>query len=105
MRLVSSSCSRSLAERKRADLWTVFERILSDLAADHRITTNGIFAVLTEHYCESGNRSPYTHVIVDEAQEIGVSELRFLASLIGERADGLFFTGDLGQRIFQAPFS
>jgi hypothetical protein len=34
-----------------------------------------------------------------------VAELRFLASLAANRADGLFFAGDLGQRIFQQPFS
>ena len=43
--------------------------------------------------------------MVDEAQDLGVAELRFLAALGSERADALFFTGDLGQRIFQQPFS
>jgi superfamily I DNA/RNA helicase len=43
--------------------------------------------------------------VVDEAQDVGVAELRFLASLAaGGSADALFFTGDLGQRIFQQPF-
>jgi hypothetical protein len=32
-------------------------------------------------------------------------EARFLAALAGDKADGLFFAGDLGQRIFQQPFS
>ena len=31
--------------------------------------------------------------------------MRFLASLGSSRVDGLFFAGDLGQRIFQQPFS
>lgn len=43
--------------------------------------------------------------MVDEAQDIGIGQLRFLAALNGNRADSLFFTGDLGQRIFQQPFS
>jgi superfamily I DNA/RNA helicase len=34
-----------------------------------------------------------------------VPHLRFLASLGGHRPDALFFAGDLGQRIFQQPFS
>jgi hypothetical protein len=41
----------------------------------------------------------------DEAQDVGVAELRFLASLAANRPDSLFFAGDLGQRIFQQPFS
>jgi len=43
--------------------------------------------------------------VVDEAQDIGIGELRFLAALAGNRPNALFFAGDLGQRIFQQPFS
>jgi hypothetical protein len=42
---------------------------------------------------------------VDEAQDISISQLRFAGSLGAGRADALFFAGDLGQRIFQQPFS
>jgi superfamily I DNA/RNA helicase len=42
---------------------------------------------------------------VDEAQDLSVSGLRFLAALGGGRPNALFFAGDLGQRIFQQPFS
>jgi superfamily I DNA/RNA helicase len=34
-----------------------------------------------------------------------VAQLRFLAAMGGGRPNGLFFAGDLGQRIFQTPFS
>jgi superfamily I DNA/RNA helicase len=44
-------------------------------------------------------------VLVDEAQDVSVAQLRFLAALGAERPNGLFFAGDLGQRIFQPPFS
>jgi hypothetical protein len=44
-------------------------------------------------------------LVVDEAQDVGVAELRFLGSLGASRPDRLFFAGDLGQRIFQQPFS
>ena len=43
--------------------------------------------------------------MIDESQDMGVPQLRFLAALGGDRADALFFAGDLGQRIFQTPFS
>ena len=45
------------------------------------------------------------HILVDEAQDISVAHLRFFAALGGERSNALFFAGDLGQRIFQQPFS
>jgi superfamily I DNA/RNA helicase len=43
--------------------------------------------------------------VVDEAQDIGVAEARFLATLAGGNPNGLFLAGDIGQRIFQQPFS
>ena len=36
---------------------------------------------------------------------MGWPELRFLAAISPESPDALFFAGDLGQRIFQQPFS
>nr|WP_245644338.1 3'-5' exonuclease [Magnetospirillum moscoviense] len=48
---------------------------------------------------------PFDFAVVDEAQDVSVAEMRFLAALAGGRTDGLFLAGDLGQRIFQQPFS
>jgi superfamily I DNA/RNA helicase len=36
---------------------------------------------------------------------VSIAQLRFLAALGSNRPNGLFFAGDLGQRIFQQPFS
>jgi superfamily I DNA/RNA helicase len=43
--------------------------------------------------------------VVDESQDIGISQLRFLAALGANRPNAQFFAGNLGQRIFQQPFS
>jgi len=51
------------------------------------------------------NHPVFEYVVVDEAQDINVSQLRFLASIGSDRPNALFFAGDLGQRIFQMPFS
>ena len=50
-------------------------------------------------------KRPFDFAVVDEAQDIGVAEARFLAALASHTTDGLCFVGDLGQRIFQQPFS
>ena len=47
---------------------------------------------------------PYAHVIIDEAQDISVAELLLLGAVVGSLPNGLFFAGDIGQRIFRAPF-
>jgi hypothetical protein len=59
---------------------------------------------LTNPHRRRGKRA-FDAVVVDEAQDVGIPELRFLAIAGSWCADGLFLTGDLGQRIFQQPFS
>lgn len=63
-----------------------------------------IFAEVTAHFAAS-DRKPFTHIVVDEAQDLGVPELRLLAAIAPAGPNALFFAGDLGQRIFQQPLS
>jgi superfamily I DNA/RNA helicase len=63
-----------------------------------------MFSRLASHFAKSKHR-PFDYTVVDEAQDVGVAQLRFLAALDGGRSNSLFFAGDLGQRIFQQPFS
>jgi superfamily I DNA/RNA helicase len=68
------------------------------------ITNSAMFTKLAGAIAKS-KAPPFDSVVVDEAQDFGIAHLRFLASIGGNRADALFFAGDLGQRIFQQPFS
>ena len=63
-----------------------------------------MFGVLAERLQDRRN-PPFNFAVVDEAQDISVAQLRFLAALGDQRSNSLFFAGDLGQRIFQTPFS
>lgn len=92
-----------LPEQQRLVLWSVFDRVRSGLRARNLLTTAGMFGRLSSHF-EDGTPA-FDFVVVDEAQDISVAQLRFLAALGGNRPDSLFFAGDLGQRIFQQPFS
>jgi UvrD-like helicase C-terminal domain len=65
-----------LPEAQRKVLWSIFERVRAGLVA-----------------------------VVDEAQDISAAHLQFFAALGGGQPNALFFAGDLGQRIFQQPFS
>ena len=93
-----------LGENQRALLWSIFDRVRSALADRDLVTLPGVFAGVTEQVIPDGE-SPYDFVVVDESQDISVPQLRFLAALRGGHENGLFFAGDLGQRIFQTPFS
>jgi hypothetical protein len=89
--------------KQREILWSIFERVRAGLSERKGVTSPDLFGRVTAHM--TGGKSPFDFVVVDESQDVGVAELRFLASLGASRADGLFFAGDLGQRIFQQPFS
>jgi mRNA-degrading endonuclease RelE of RelBE toxin-antitoxin system len=93
-----------LPEAQRVLLWSIVDRVRSRLEADGSITYAGMFRRLAETL-SSGKRAPFDFAVVDEAQDINVAQLRFLAALGTGKANSLFFAGDLGQRIFQQPFS
>jgi superfamily I DNA/RNA helicase len=93
-----------LAEKQRKTLWEIFSNVRDRLDENGLITVSDMFAGLAR-YLNEGWRSPYDFAVIDEAQDIGVAELRFLAALAAGQENGLFFAGDLGQRIFQTPFS
>ncbi|WP_010090384.1 UvrD-helicase domain-containing protein [Burkholderia ubonensis] len=93
-----------LPEAQRALYWQVFAKVREQLRQAGKVTKAEMFdklvgALLKRKY------PVFDYIVVDEAQDIGVQQLRFLASIAGDRPNGLFFAGDLGQRIFQQPFS
>lgn len=93
-----------IGEQQRAVLWSIFERLRALLADAGLVTLAGAYARAAALLASGAPRS-YDYLVVDEAQDLGVPHLRLLAALAGDRPDALFFAGDLGQRIFQTPFS
>jgi hypothetical protein len=93
-----------LGVKQRETLWPVFAKARDLLSAQGVLTWPIIFGEVTRHFSARAEK-PFTHAVVDEAQDLGVPELRMLAAIVPEGADRLFFAGDLGQRIFQEPFS
>lgn len=93
-----------LSEKQRDKLWRVFAYTKSKLNDQCLITYSDMFSQLSSRFSQI-EHPPFDFVVVDEAQDLSVSQLRFLSVLGKGRPNSLFFTGDLGQRIFQQPFS
>jgi superfamily I DNA/RNA helicase len=93
-----------LPEQQRAILWSVFDRVRAALRSRNLLTRSGLFTALAAAL-SNGPKRPFDYAVIDEAQDLSVAHLRFLAALGADHPDGLFFAGDLGQRIFQQPFS
>lgn len=93
-----------LTESHRQSLWAIYDHVLQEMEARHLTTEAAVFVRLA-NWVKDRKHPPYEFAVVDESQDISVSQLKFLAALGGGRPNALFFAGDLGQRIFQTPFS
>jgi mRNA-degrading endonuclease RelE of RelBE toxin-antitoxin system len=93
-----------LKEPQRAQLWSIFARVLQALDERGVSTKAALYVALAKKLADA-RYPPYEFAVIDESQDLGIPQLRFLAALGGERPNALFFAGDLGQRIFQQPFS
>ena len=90
-----------LGEKQREAVWACLEAARKQLDAAGLTTMPRVYAALAGEADPAG----VTHAVVDEAQDVGVAQLRYLSGLVGGGGETLFFAGDLNQRIFQAPFS
>lgn len=93
-----------LGAKQREALWQIFSRVREALRQKALFTPASLFDSVTQAYATRAEK-PFTHIVVDEAQDLGVPELRFLVAIAPGSPDALFFAGDIGQRIFQQPFS
>jgi superfamily I DNA/RNA helicase len=93
-----------LPEAQRELLWRVFAQVRAQLQSQGLVTQSGMYARLAEALAMR-KHPPFEFAVIDEAQDISVAQLRFLAAFGAKAPNALFFAGDLGQRIFQQPFS
>ena len=93
-----------LGPHQREAAWTVFEAVRQGMSERGLVTWSMIYNRLTD-WLRSGCALPVDHVVVDEAQDLTVAQVRFLAEVGRDRAEALFLAGDIGQRIFRLPFS
>src|SRR4029079_7990795 len=91
-------------EAQRKVLWTIFDRVRAGMKSRQLVTSAELFNTLATAISNNKN-IPFDFAVIDESQDISPSHLRFFAALGADRANALFFAGDLGQRIFQQPFS
>ena len=91
-------------EKQRNVLWSIFDRVRSDLKSRNLITNAEMFNRL-ESKLSASKHPPFEYAVVDEAQDLSPSQMQFISALGRGRPNSLFFTGDLGQRIFQEAFS
>lgn len=93
-----------LGPNQRERLWPIFDAVRLALASERYTTWAQVFTELAEALANQP-RKPFDHIIIDEAQDLAPAELRFFAAFAPAAPDALFLAGDMGQRIFQHPYS
>ena len=93
-----------LGPNQRGRLWPVFEAVRRGVEEQGYTTWPAVFTELAATYAAKAEK-PFDHILIDEAQDLGPAELRFFAAIAPGGKNSLFFAGDLGQRIFQHPYS
>lgn len=93
-----------LSETQRRLLWSIFERVITGLSSRRLSTMPCMFTALSAKL-KDGPRPPFDFAVIDECQDLSIAQLKFLSALGARHPYALFFAGDLGQRIFQQPFS
>lgn len=93
-----------LGALQRDAAWAVFQFVRERLKQRGAMTWAQIYARIDTWLAAGGNPN-FTHVVVDEAQDLSVAQVRFLGQISRVRSDAAFLAGDIGQRIFHLPFS
>ena len=89
-----------MAASRRDELWRIFGRVRRKLEDAGKTTEAGLMHALARQL----RQPPFSHIVIDEAQDISVPELHLVAAMTGGKQNSLFFSGDIGQRIFRSPF-
>ena len=72
-----------LSAKQREALWAIFDKARAGLRARNMVTWSDLFGRLAEEFCAHGG-GPYRFAVVDEAQDLGIAQARFLRALISE---------------------
>ncbi|HYF86176.1 3'-5' exonuclease [Azospirillum sp.] len=89
-----------LGLKQKQRVWRIFEFVRHRLRDRKHVTFGDLFAEVGRA-AEGRPERLFDHVIVDEAQDMGVAELRFVRAITRPGENDLFLAGDIGQRIFQ----
>ena len=88
----------------KALIWYVFEGYQQRLDRIKQVDFDD-FAKLILDLSETTDLSIYSHIVVDEAQDLSKAQLKAISSLVQPHTNSLTFIADSAQRIFKSGFT
>ena len=93
--------SDKLTRLDKAEIWRVIEKYNEIKDNRNCVDHLELYALVTEKLEEvSDGMKPYQHVIVDEFQDLGNTELKFVRALVPKGENDIFLVGDPYQKIY-----
>jgi superfamily I DNA/RNA helicase len=94
-----------LSRTQRNAIWDLTRRFEALLEREDKTTFEKIAAVAAAHAEEEAaqGRYPYTHILVDEAQDLSPQHWRMIRNMVAEGPNDLFLAADAHQRLYQKP--
>lgn len=89
-----------LNRAQRKAIWIVFEKYRLELNDAGLKEIEDAYRDAVTLIVSKGIQSPYTSVIVDEAQDLGLNAFKLIRHLVPEQKNDLFIVGDAHQRIY-----
>lgn len=90
-----------LNRKARMTIWKVFEAYMNEMADKQQHDNNYAMYELEKLLINRPNSLPYSHLIVDEGQDLSANAYRLLRALMGpEHKNDIFIVGDAHQRIY-----
>ncbi len=93
--------SDKLSRLDKSEIWRVIEKYNEIKDNRNCVDHLELYALVTEMLEEvSDGMKPYQHVIVDEFQDLGNTELKFVRALVPKGENDIFLVGDPYQKIY-----
>jgi len=96
---------RPLSVQERKQLWGVFELVRQELQRGGKRAWPDIARLAADALTSGRIVTDYDAVLVDEAQDLGPQDIRFVAALCSGASGRLMLAGDAGQRIYPGGYS
>lgn len=86
-------------------IWVVFERYNQELKRLGKVDFDD-YAILALRKIENDSNfaPPYSHIIIDEAQDLNKAQILTISKLVDEQTNSLSIIADAAQRIFKSGF-
>lgn len=94
----------SIAKPQRKEIYSFFKKVDAKLVACNLVTHHSYGMLVMKNAKKIQSYFGYTHIFIDEAQDLKQAEVHSLSNLIGANAQ-LVIAADLGQKIYKTDFT